>query len=236
MRRYFHVSSFCVAVCACLAVLAAVAPAATIVKLDLGDDNSQDIFFDGTFLQTIDDGFGPTTGEQRTGIEFLSLLSSEADVDLPPGSFTLAGMVPSGPPLVIGGLVIQEFTGGTFDLYGQIPDGGTPILSGTLDKSTLSGPLGPPAAGGLFTTTFGSFTGGPLAAGLDPNSLALSMSLTDINGGAGLAVGDGGMDVMLYPFNADVTLNISATPEPSSILLALLASGILVVARARREC
>jgi hypothetical protein len=75
------------------------------------------------------------------------------------------------------------------------------------------------------------FTGGTLASKLDPDTLSLSMSLTDINGGAGLSVTNGD-EPLLRPFNADVTLNIAGVPEPASALLALLAA--VIVASATR--
>jgi len=233
MRRSLLLGIFCVAIYACFGALADSSSAGTIIKLDLGNDSAQDVFFDGATLDTIDDGIFATTGDQQTSAEFLDVLDSEPAINTPPGSFTLAGLLPSGAPTVLGGvLVIQEFTDGTFDLYGPAIGGNTLLLSGKLAKSTLVGPHGPPATGALFTATFGMFTGGTLASKLDPNSLSLSMSLTDINSGGGLMVG-GPAAPLLYPFHADVTLNIAGVPEPTSAILALMAVVVLAAAARR---
>ena len=121
-------------------------------------------------------------------------------------------------------IVIQTFMGGTLELYDPA---NILLLSATLTASALTGPLGPPATGAVFTTGPATVTGGTLAASIEPDdSLTLSMSFTDINGGSGFSVTGGGMDAELDPFTADATLNIAATPEPESIVL-LLAGAVM---------
>lgn len=201
----------------------------TIIKLGLGTDAAADIEFDGTDLSTIaDSNVPPTTGDQNTRIDFLGFLDGETDVNTPIASFTLQDVAASGLPTVLGNVFFfQNFTGGELFLYDP---SNVLLLSGMLDDSVLTGPLGPPATGALFTTTFGSVTGGTLASKIELNSLSLSISLTGVNGGAGFAVGGPAAEA-LYPFTADVTLNIAALPipEPPSFPLALL-GGVLMVA------
>ncbi|MEX2093101.1 MAG: hypothetical protein WD971_10515, partial [Pirellulales bacterium] len=164
------------------------AHAGTIIKLSLGGDAAPDIIFDGVSMSTVVDANGLTTGHQDTNVEFLDFLSGETDIIAPPpASFSMSGLATAGPATVIAGvLVIQDFTGGTFDLY---DDSNGLLLSGLLDDSTLAGPIGPPATGALFTTSFATVTGGSLATKIDKVTLTLSMSFSDINGGAGFSVG-----------------------------------------------
>jgi len=62
-------------VCGALVLLSADAVrAGTIIKLNLGGDNSTDIAYDGTHLSTLDD-LGPSPGNQDTGVDFLDILS-----------------------------------------------------------------------------------------------------------------------------------------------------------------
>ena len=234
-----------VAVCALWGAMNDVAIAGTIIKLSLGGDSAADVEFSGGAagtLSTVDDGIAATTGEQNTAVEFLDFLEGVAsDILTSTASFTLDGLVADGPAGVfVGSLVLQEFTDGTLELYDA---GNTLLLSGSLASSALAGPLGPPATGGLFTTSFSLVTGGTLAPYILADSLTLSMSLTSINGGAGLTVtppppaippllhsGD------LNPFTADTTVSIDGEiPEPTSIAL-LLAGGALIATVGRRKC
>jgi len=200
----------------------------TIIKLGLGNDAAADIDFDGTNLKTIaDNDVPPTTGDQNTRIDFLGFLDGEPDVNTPTASFTLKDVAASGLPTVLGGVVFfQDFTGGEMFLYDP---SNVLLLSGTLDDSVLSGSIGPPGTGALFTTTFGSVTGGTLAQQIDLSSLSLSVSLTGVNNGQGFSLNL--QTEALNRFTADVTLNIAAlpVPEPPSSPLALL-GGVLMVA------
>jgi hypothetical protein len=225
---------FFLTVGAVIGLLATTATAGTIVKLDLGSDPAPDIRFDGTTLSTMNDGNAGTTGDQDTDADFQDFLSSFPDFLTPTASFTISGLLPSGAATVISQpqLVIQHFTGGTLQLYDPA---NTLLLSGTLTSSALTGPIGPPATGALFTTSISSVTGGQLAPMILPNSLSLSMSFTDINGGAGFTVG-GDAAPVLNPFSADTTLNIAAEPipEPAMALLATI-GGILATLAMRRS-
>jgi hypothetical protein len=225
--------------------------AGTIIKLSLGGDSVSDIEFSGGLagvLNTEDDLDSSTTGDQNTAVEFLDFLDSvAADIITPTASFTLDGLTATGPATVISGsVVLQTFAGGTLSLYDD-DAANTPLLTGMLATSALTGPIGPPATGALFTTTFALVTGGTLAPYIDPTSLSLSMSLSDVNGGAGFvvfpppAVPPPPLSAAeLGPFTADASLNIagefSGIPEPASIALSLvgLAMSLLAVRRTRR--
>jgi hypothetical protein len=202
--------------------------------LDLGDDSAADVVFDGTQLSTVVDANGATSGNQDTEVEYLDFLSGETDITGPPSaSFSMSGLATAGPAAVFANvLVIQNFTGGTFNLFDD--DGATLLLSGLLDDSTLTGPIGPPATGALFTSTFASVTGGSLASQIDGDSITLSMSLSSINSGAGFSVD---LDGALNPFTADTTLAIAAeqVPEPVTGLLLIFGSLMLAGASHRRQ-
>jgi hypothetical protein len=208
------------------------AQAETILKLNLGGDTAADIQYDGTNLSTISDGIGGTTGQQNTTIDFLGFLGVVTPNPMPNASFTMSNVAKSGAANTsIPGLVVQAFVGGDFYLYDDL---NALLLSGTLGGSTLSGPLGPPATGALFTTTLGSISGGSLAGMIEPNSVSLSMSMTSVNGAAGFSVTSNALN----SFTTDVTLNIAADPreipEPASAVLGLV-GGLLVSLVFRRR-
>lgn len=209
------------------------AHAETILKLDLGNDSQADIQYNGSNLSTtLDSNIPPTTGDQNTTIDFLGFLGSVTPNPMANASFTLSNVAKSGAAnLSIPGLVVQSFAGGDYWLY---DDSNLLLLSGTLGDSALSGPIGAPATGALFTTTLGSVSGGSLAGMIAPNSISLSMSMTDINGGAGFSVTNNDLD----SFTTDVTLNIAADqreiPEPASVVLAMV-GGLLVTLVIRRR-
>jgi hypothetical protein len=224
-----------IAVCGIACLVPIDASAGTILKLGLGGDPANDIEFDGTTLRTVADADATTLGDQNTNVEFLDFLDSVMfDILTSTASFTLDGLDVSGSATTIAGvLVIQDFTGGTMELY---DDFNVPLLSATLDTSVLTGPIGPPATGAVFSTSFGTVTGGTLAPHIAPNTLSLSMSLTNVNGGSGLSVsGPGG--TVLDPFDADATLNIAAEqiPEPASAVPMVLGAALLVLFAARRR-
>jgi hypothetical protein len=156
-----------------------------------------------------------------------------ADIVAPPGSFTLAGLAPIGPAITAGPIVIQTFMGGTLELYDPA---NTLLLSATLTASALTGPLGPPATGAVFTTGPATVTGGTLAALIDPDdSLTLSMSFTDINDGSGFSVSGAIPALVLDPFTADATLNMAAVPEPETLVMFLAGAVMAALSIARRR-
>ena len=236
MLRCARIACVGVAVCAWFCVPCELSHAGTIIKLGLGGDAPADIDFDGTTLRTVDATVPPDPGDQKTRIDYQDFLSGMTDIVLPDASFSLGDLkaVPLGSPeaSVFGGfLVIQDFTGGTFELYDTAPGHGL-LLSGKLANSTLTGPIGPPATGALFTTSFAMVTGGSLAPLIDPATLTLSMNLSSINNGAGLSVTThGGFGAGVYytldSFQADASVNIAAdqaVPEPATIGLLLIAT------------
>ena len=89
---------------------------------------------------------------------------------------------------------------GHFDLY----DPANLAAFRNLRQQCVDGVIGPPGTGGLFTTTFGSVTGGSLEGYIDPNSLTFSMNLSTVNGGDGFVV----VANVLQPFQADAAVNI----------------------------
>src|SRR5262249_39069856 len=123
-------------------------------------------------------------------------------------SVTLSNLTAAGAPnlVVLPGSVFQNFTGGTLNLYDSANG---LLLSGILTTSVLQGTLGPPGTGAVFTTNVATVTGGTLAPFIVPASLALSMNLSNVNGGAGLSVGRG-----LNAFQADSAISISGDPTP----------------------
>jgi len=234
MLRYIRITCVGVALFAWLGSSCGTLHAGTIIKLSLGSDAPADVEFDGTTLSTVDDLIVPTTGDQNTAIDYQDFLSGMADIVLPDASFSMNGLTESGPASVFGGfLVIQNFTGGTFELYDPAP-GNPLLLSGALANSTLTGPIGPPATGALFTTSFALVTGGSLAPLIEKNSLTLSMNLSSINNGSGLSVTTivGPAPVSsLDPFRADASVNIAAEriPEPATTVLLFLGTTLAVV-------
>ena len=209
------------------------ASAGTIIKLSLGGDDAQDIGYSGGILATNSDGNALTTGDQNTNIEYSDFLQGNPDVPLAVASFTMDGLGPSGPATEIAGvLVIQNFSGGTMQLYDAA---NILLLEGMLADSVLSGPIGAPGTGALFTTSFGTVTGGTLAPLLDPTSLTLSMSLNDVNGGAGFSLSGPVAARVLAGFDADATLSIGAeVPEPAATMLIILSAVTLATASSRR--
>jgi hypothetical protein len=229
MLRTVSFAFLCGIGCALVSIVGVTANAGTIIKLNLGGDSAADIVFDGTQLSIVDDGNGATTGNQDTNVEFLDFLSGETDiVGAPPASFSMSGLATDGAANVFNNvLVIQNFTGGTFNLY---DDANALLLSGMLDDSTLTGPIGPPATGALFTTTFASVTGGSLASQIDSDTITLSMSLSAISGGTGFGVTMGAGPPVLNSFTADATLSMAAEQIPEPVAATLMIVGALWLA------
>jgi hypothetical protein len=219
------------AVCALLGSSAANGD--TVLKLSLAGTGSDLSMNALGILGTTSDGNAGTTGDQNTAIDYTGFLSSFVDVPAN-ASFSVAGLQRTGPPSIVGGAVIvQDFFGGTFNLFST---SNSLLLSGNLQDSTLTGVIGGSGTGSIFTTKVGTFTSGSLLPNLQPNSLNVSMALTNVNGGLGFVVS--GAPFTLQPFTTDASVNISADqgiiPEPASIAIALLgAVGFSFIVRRR---
>jgi hypothetical protein len=142
----------------------------------------------------------------------------------------LNGLNAVGPANVFGSLVIQNYAGGVFSLYDPADN---LLLQGPMGPSALSGVLGPPGTGALFTTSLTTVTGGSLAPLIAPGSVSLSMNMTNVNGGNGFGVAGGGPQ--LNPFLADASISIAADPVPEPASFVLLGLGSLAMAYGRRR-
>jgi hypothetical protein len=227
-----------VAACALLCVAATFSQAATIIKLNLGGVGP-DVGMGPPaglpvgVLGTIDQTGGPSpAGDQLTDIEYTGFLNFIPDLNTNTASFSLNGLNAVGPANVFGSLVIQNFNGGVFSLYDPADN---LLLQGPLANSALSGVIGPPGTGALFTTTFTTVTGGSLAPLIAPGSVSLSMNMTNVNGGNGFAVAGGGPQ--LNPFLADASISIAAdpVPEPASLMLLGFGSAVAMAYSRRRR-
>ncbi len=246
MLRYLRIAVIGIGVCAVAGRFAVPAGAQTIIHLDLGNDSGADIEFlegmggMGGPLSTIDDMNLATTGDQNTRINYIGFLEAvAADVAMADASVTLDGLTAVNPATVFNGtMVVQSFMGGTLSLYDP---SNNLLLSGALNQSALSGPLGPPGDGGLFTTSFNMVTGGTLAPFIQPDSLTVAMHFDDVDGGAGLSVTPIPpvepplqASATLDPFTANATMDIEGVPEPASSAL-LVVGTALAIARVRRK-
>lgn len=231
------------AVCALFGVTFSVARASTIIKLNLGgagpDVGMGPIAGQAAgVLSTIDQTGGPPpSGDQFTAIEYTSFLNFIPDVNTSTATFSLNGLNAVGPANVFGSLVVQSFTGGVFSLYDPSDN---LLLQGPMANSVLSGILGPPGTGALFTSTFTTVTGGSLMPFIAPDSVSLSMNMINVDGGIGFSVAGGGPQ--LNGFLADASISIAAdtfVPEPSAFFLGSIAAASLGIAclrnRARRR-
>ena len=228
-----HRRLFALALCAGFCCLSSFSNAATIIKLDLGSVGPDVRMTTAGVLSTVDDGDFLTTGHQNTDVEFTGFLdASNPDITTTNASFSLTNLQATGFPQVFGSLVIQNFAGGTFNLYDPA---NTLLLSGPLTFSAMTGVLGPPGTGALFTTTLGTVTGGTLASSIQPGSISLSMNMTNVNGGSGFVVGAPSPTFgLLQPFVADAFVNIAGeVPEPASVVLVLVGAIVALVARQR---
>src|SRR5262245_36030382 len=220
-----------VAACALVCVAVSFSQAATIIKLNLGGVGPDVGMSAGGTLSTIDQTGGPPpSGDQLTAIEYTGFLNFIPDVNTNTASFSLNGLNAVGPASVFGTLVIQNFIGGQFSLYDPAD---TLLLQGPMGPSALSGVLGPPGTGALFTTSLTTVTGGSLAGLIAPGSVSLSMNMTNVNGGNGFAVAGGGPQ--LNQFQADASISIAADPVPEPTTLVLLGLGSIAMIAAKRR-
>jgi len=223
----------------CALLGSSAAKAETALKLNLGGTGPDLAMNAGGVLGTTPDSDAGTLGDQDTAIEYTGFLDPQfADVTTNTASVTFAGLQMTGPPTIVGGAVIlQDFFGGTFSLYSPT---NALLLRGNLQDSTLTGVIGGTGTGSIFTTKVGTFTSGSLLPYVAPNSLNVSMALTNVVnglGGSGFLVSGG--PFTLQPFSTDASANISAdggvgVPEPTSITIALLgAMGFSFIGRRR---
>jgi hypothetical protein len=225
------------AICALICASATALHAATIIKLNLGNIGPDLSMTPGGLLGTANDNIVATTGNQNTAIEYTSFLDPIPDENFATASFTLSSLsrVGTADLTTQPGFAIQTYNGGSFSLFDTSD---TLLLSGSIGTSSLLGTVAPPGAGGVFTIGTVSVTGGVLAGLIDTNSLALSMTLTNVNGGNGFSVDGQGV---LNEFQADSSINISGNPspvgsnfpEPGSFFLATVA--LLVGSAVRRR-
>ena len=201
----------------------------TILKFDLGTAG-QDFQLQGGALSTVNDGNAATLGDQDTNVNFTGFVSGLTDIPGNDASFSLSGVQVDGPASIIGGgLAVQPTTGGVFHLF---DDGNILLLSGSVVSGSINGAVGGAATGSFFNIDSATVTGGLLAPQLDPDSLAIAISFTDVNDGNGFSV-DG---TTLESFVAAGTGNIAASvPEPSSILLAFAGLAGFGLMRRRRS-
>jgi len=215
-----------------------VTQAATIIKLNLGGVGPDvgmgaPAGLPAGVLGTVDQTGGPSpAGDQLTDIEYTGFLNFIPDLNTNTASFSLNGLNAVGPANVFGTLVIQNYIGGVFSLYDPADN---LLLQGPMGSSALTGVVGPPGTGALFTTVLTTVTGGSLAPLIAPGSVSLSMNMTNVNGGNGFAVAGGGPQ--LNPFVADAAISISAdpVPEPATLsLFGLVAATVIAVGGRRR--
>jgi PEP-CTERM motif-containing protein len=154
------------------------------------------------------------------------------DVNANLASFSLGGLTLSGNATQFGSLVIQNFTGGMFSLYDPADN---LLLQGPMGPSALSGVIGPPGTGALFTTSLTTVTAGSLMGQLALNSVSLSMNMTNVNGGNGFQIAGGGPQLNSFVADASISIAADPVPEPASlILLGISAAGALACVRRRR--
>jgi hypothetical protein len=213
---------FAAVLCALLASFCSASRAGTIIKLNLGGVGP-DVGMGPPagqavgILATVDQTGGPSPlGDQLTNLEYTGFLNFLPDINTNTASFSLNGLNAVGPASVFGTLVIQSFTGGIFSLYDPADN---LLLQGPMGSSALTGVIGPPGTGALFTTNLTTVTGGSLAPLVAPGSVSLSMNMTTVNGGNGFGVAGGGPQLNSFLADASVNISADAVPEPCSILL-----------------
>jgi hypothetical protein len=232
---------FAGALCALCVACASISRGGPIITLDLGGGGT-DIAMNGAgLLSTVSDGDGATLGDQNTGIIYADFLGALFPNVTPPpsASFTLSGLQATGAAQVpLTSLVIQNFTGGTFSLYAP---NNSLLLQGPIASAALSGVIGPPGTGGLFTTSLGTATAGSLKNYFQAGTLSVSMNLTTVNGGSGFVVTPPATGGVLSAFTANAVAGIAgsagpAVPEPTSVALILVGLAGANCVRRRSRC
>jgi hypothetical protein len=232
---------FAAALCALCVACASITECGPIITLDLGGGGT-DIAMNGRgLLSTVSDGDVATLGDQNTGVTYADFLAALfPNISPPPSaSFTLSGLQATGAAQVpLPGLVIQNFTGGSFSLYAP---NNSLLLQGPIASAALSGVIGPPGTGGLFTTSLGSATAGSLKDYFQAGTLSVSMNLTTVNGGGGFVVTPPATGGVLSAFTANAVAGIAGSPganvpEPASIAFVLVALAGAASVRARSRC
>ncbi len=236
MRRTTKMGIRSVIVCALLCAATSFAQASTIIKLNLGGVGPDIGMNVAGILSTTLDGNPTTNGDQNTAVEYTSFLEFIPDINSNAASFSLHGLQATGTATLFGNLMIQNYSGGNFELWSPT---NTLLLSGTLTNSALTGVIGPPGTGGLFTTTLESYTGGSLTPYLTQGTLSLSMNITNVNGGNGFDVQPLTTGGTVQPFLADAAISISAdfsgVPEPATMTLVGLSSAAVALGWRRRR-
>jgi len=220
-RLIFLAASLCA-----LFAHATISVAGPIITLDLGNSGPDITMNSSGVLSTVDDGDSATAGDENTGITYGGFLAAQFS-NVPPSlaSFTLSGLMRAGAAQIpLPGLVIQNFTSGTYSLYA--PDNSL-LLQGPVTSSALTGVIGPPGTGGLFTTTLGTPSAGSLKNYILPGTVSVSLNLTSTNGGNGFLVTPPVTGGVLGAFSATAVAGIDGTaglnlPEPTSIVLLML--------------
>jgi len=244
MRRTTRIIVRGLAACALVGLVASISFAATsqILTLNLGGSEPYgQIGMNGSgVLSTLDDGNGYTTGDQNTNISYVGPLDALLpDLVAPNASFTMSNLTLSGPPTTFGSLVFQNYQNGSFELYGPDPTNEL-LLSGTLSSSsTLLAVLGggaDPSDGTMFTSYFGTITGGSLQGYIVGNSVALQMHINNaVTPGVGAGFHLDGGALSSFSANSTVTILATAVPEPTAVLLMFTAAAASMCARRPRR-
>ena len=211
-----------------ISLACSVSSAATILKLDLGSNGSDFELIEETF-STVDDGTA-SPGQQNTTVVFTSFLDGYPDIPIEAASFSLEDVILNGSATAIpGSVVIQPTQGGTFGVW---DDSDELLLAGTFNDGAIVGSTGDSATGSFANLSLGTVNDGSLASLVDVNSVALSISFTNVTDGQGFSLSQG----HLAPFSAEGTANMSANqvPEPATIGLIVLASLLLLTTQRLR--
>jgi hypothetical protein len=233
MKRTTKILILSLVVCALACGTTSLSHAATIIKLNLGGVGPDVGMGPGGNLSTVDQTGGPPpTGDQFTDIEYTGFLNFIPDLNTNNATFSLNGLNAVGAANVFGSLVIQNFNGGQFSLYDPADN---LLLQGPLGNSALSGVIGPPGTGALFTTTFTTVTGGSLAGLIAPGTVSLSMNMTNVNGGNGFSVVGGGPQLNQFLADASISIAAEQIPEPASLMLLGLGSAFAMTYVRRRR-